>query len=535
MIRPWSIAIGLAIAEMAYAQTPQFPRLSEALRQPEPQQIIQKKPAERTVQELLGFLGDEPVEFRNRVRQRLQGLTERDRERVEAGTTTSLPAGYRELLRQIEEKRLDKQVGSVSSSSGSTSLVSRGTVPRILGFAVENGGLVQSTRGTVATFRGNVLGVSRWLLGSEQFPYCAPTTAACGKASDRLRGLAFHVSFDASRQKAISTTAETPTSNMLTDTVLTGSKEQLESWGLRWEIFNRRDPRDPVFRAKWREAMVNKDLQPKKEAFAESLDKIAQFTASPEFRRLLDELIAELQKPHATGTADVAQIIEDYTEKGVDFAKQQVPEWEKLVKELTTAQADFIAQRDQLTEQALARMSFAVDYTNSRPVNQPKQSNVRFVISGSPMKNEKVLLTGNLAFTWYDSVPAGVQVKQFRDVQAAIQLDRAVGSLSESVDASFSLAGYYQYMADKALIQISPDNLAPGTSIPLPGPANVLLAEKGHIGIVQAKVTFSVKGSPVKIPVALTWANRTELIKANEVRGNVGILLDMDSLFLKKN
>jgi len=63
----------------------------------------------------------------------------------------------------------------------------------------------------------------------------------------------------------------------------------------------------------------------------------------------------------------------------------------------------------------------------------------------------------------------------------------------------------------------------------------VLLAEKGHIGIVQAKVTCSVKGSPVKIPIALTWANRTELIKANEVRGNVGILLDMDSPSLKKN
>jgi hypothetical protein len=90
-------------------------------------------------------------------------------------------------------------------------------------------------------------------------------------------------------------------------------------------------------------------------------------------------------------------------------------------------------------------------------------------------------------------------------------------------------------MADKALIQISPGNLTPGTSIPLPGSATVLLAEKGHIGIVQAKATFSVKGSPVKIPIALTWANRTELIKANEVRGNVGILLDMDSPFLKKS
>jgi hypothetical protein len=109
------------------------------------------------------------------------------------------------------------------------------------------------------------------------------------------------------------------------------------------------------------------------------------------------------------------------------------------------------------------------------------------------------------------------------------------GNVSRTVDAMFSLAGYYQYMADKALISISEGVVAPGTTIPLPGQASVLLAEKGHIGIVQAKVTFSLKGSPVRFPVALTWSNRTELVTESDLRGNVGITLDLDSLFLGPN
>jgi hypothetical protein len=74
-------------------------------------------------------------------------------------------------------------------------------------------------------------------------------------------------------------------------------------------------------------------------------------------------------------------------------------------------------------EEALARMSYALEYTNSRPLNQPTQSNLRFVVAGSPTKNEKTMLTGNVGFTWYNSVPSGVNVKQFRDFQSALQLD----------------------------------------------------------------------------------------------------------------
>lgn len=56
---------------------------------------------------------------------------------------------------------------------------------------------------------------------------------------------------------------------------------------------------------------------------------------------------------------------------------------------------------------------------------------------------------------------------------------------------------------------------------------------KGDIALGQLKLTVPMKGSGVKIPISLTIANRTELIKESDVRGNIGITFDLDSIFAK--
>src|SRR4051812_44345931 len=63
-------------------------------------------------------------------------------------------------VRSIEDARTDKQVGSPGNSPGSGSVVSKGSVPAILGFAVENGALTQEVNDTTVTLRGNLVG---WL------------------------------------------------------------------------------------------------------------------------------------------------------------------------------------------------------------------------------------------------------------------------------------------------------------------------------------------------------------------------------------
>ena len=88
-------------------------------------------------------------------------------------------------------------------------------------------------------------------------------------------------------------------------------------------------------------------------------------------------------------------------------------------------------------------------------------------------------------------------------------------------------------MRENALINIADGNTVPGTTIPLPGPASTYLAPKGSIGIGQAKVTLPVKSGVVKVPISFTWANRTELIDKAEKRGQIGLTVDMDSIFHK--
>ena len=57
---------------------------------------------------------------------------------------------------------------------------------------------------------------------------------------------------------------------------------------------------------------------------------------------------------------------------------------------------------------------------------------------------------------------------------------------------------------------------------------------RGNLGVFQAKISIPVKDSGVKIPISFTYATRTELIKGKDVRGNIGITFDLDSLLAKK-
>jgi hypothetical protein len=52
----------------------------------------------------------------------------------------------------------------------------------------------------------------------------------------------------------------------------------------------------------------------------------------------------------------------------------------------------------------------------------------------------------------------------------------------------------------------------------------------GAVAVGQLKVIVPMAGSPVRVPIALTVANRSELVKEKFVRGQVGLTFDVDSL-----
>jgi len=46
-------------------------------------------------------------------------------------------------------------------------------------------------------------------------------------------------------------------------------------------------------------------------------------------------------------------------------------------------------------------------------------------------------------------------------------------------------------------------------------------------------LTVPVKGAGVKVPLSVTFANRTDLIKERVVRANVGLTYDLDTIFAR--
>ena len=61
----------------------------------------------------------------------------------------------------------------------------------------------------------------------------------------------------------------------------------------------------------------------------------------------------------------------------------------------------------------------------------------------------------------------------------------------------------------------------------------VTIDRRGNVGVFQTKLSIPIKDSGVKIPISFTYATRTELVKERDVRGNIGITFDLDSLFSK--
>ena len=140
----------------------------------------------------------------------------------------------------LEAARTDKQVGTSTNSNGNTSLVSKGSVPAIIGFAVENGTLTQMTSGTTITVRGNPWGIYTALRG--QLEALLPVFTTQSGPSTALRRFSFAVSFDASR------------GNEGDEAVFRGNAEQLSSVSGRYEFINNRAPWTKAYQGRFRQA-----------------------------------------------------------------------------------------------------------------------------------------------------------------------------------------------------------------------------------------------------------------------------------------
>jgi hypothetical protein len=403
------------------------------------------------------------------------------------------------FLASIEEARVDKQVGSTPSAMGTTSLVVKGAAPAILGFAVENGALERSIEGTTVTFRGNPVGLLGVLngLGYQQIADTVKKDAGL----TALAKLSFSTTFDTSRGPAPGT--------------FTANRQQLAQYSFRYEFVNHRDPRDRRYEKVW-SALVDTAGVPV--ALSGRRVRLA-FESWPALQTWIKELRGEVEALGGSSSdlerqAVVSRAFERLRDLPLSLEVQ-------LAIEGFLAEAQrFRESRDAFLAEVLRGALVTFEYVNTRNPDTPDLNTFRFVGERAFGRAD---ITANASFSIYNSVvPNG---NRLRDYQLAGQLDVPLGVPAQLGSFVFTLAGRWERLPDNttALSQ-TPSGIPLGAGLPV---------AKGDIAIAQAKLTVPIKGSGLKIPFSISYANRTELIQERDVRVNFGLTFDFDSILAR--
>jgi hypothetical protein len=434
-------------------------------------------------------------------------------------------SGYKSFIRAIENDRNDVQTGSSSSSSGTTSIVSKGVAAQVLSLATENGALSRTDSKTVSTFRGNPTGIARLLKGDEAFPYCAIYDFACESGLARvLDGASFSVSFNTTPGNgAPASTSTTPTDN---SQILNASSKQVAGWGVRYDFHVRKKPADI---AKDYGKQFNDTVNKSGTAYALAVNELVRKIPQEQMDTWMEKYVIALRSDATADKGSFTKALSQAVSDLADLAQKADPQFKAASDLVVKNMSSYFVSRDKLLDDYVNRVTFSASYDDTLAANQPNQSSIKFILSARPKLAQ---ITGNATIEWYDQILKS-NVSRLRDAQLALELDHTFGKTDAPVNPSLSAGYYFQYMVDNALLTLPSTALAPGTSIPLPGSASELLNTKGSIHLGQVKVTFKIRNSGISIPLAFTFSNRTDLIKGTEVRGNFGLTYNLDSLFAK--
>jgi hypothetical protein len=421
------------------------------------------------------------------------------------------------LMGVAEQKRQDKQPGSSNSASGSTSLVNKGSSPWLFGFALEHGGLTQSTDGNTITFRGNVANSIRALLkssylGSYQLGEKDPLVQYLAK-------LSFGVSFDTTADQGSTTSGFTPNSS------------NLSGFSAKYEFINHRDPRDKRWRSKWHDLSTTVGMD-----FTNALGELSDVLKSTAlFADWRDEGVkALIALPSDASDDKILPVLQDRANSFVATFGNSA-EVNNAVTRLTSSISNYIERENNVFSEIRNTPLLTLEYNfvrQSLPANQnvtsvqpaqsiPDLSTLTLVLERGFKGVNAPELTLNAESTWFNSSVAGNPgAGRLRDYRASGQLDVPLKTIQNVGQPTLSFAGQFLALVEEPL----------GQKVMLNG---VTIDRRGNIGVFQTKLSIPVKDSGLKIPISFTYASRTELIKENDVRGNVGITLDLDSLFSK--
>ncbi len=426
------------------------------------------------------------------------------------------------LIGGSERKRTDKQVGAGSASSGTTSLVSKGGAPAIIGWAVENGAASSSVDGTTVTLKVNPYNMGRALLYRQTLPeissfagnrinsyFTGDPNANSSNVFD-LRKLSLGFSFDISRGR------ETP------EFII--SKQQLSAWSVKYEFINHRNPLSP----RWN-SLRNAYFAKQAPVSDKIVDQTLELFDNPVFKKHLDEWLAKLDEALAVNdaacppampeisaarTACIDKAAKILAIKMAEFPLKDALKNEtvaKFIEGLKTSSASYVENRNGFLDEVNKGAIATLEYTNHREVNSPDWSNVRFVWEKGFFSGFD--FTANAEMSFYHKTPVGTQ--RFKNFNFAFDVERKLNDLLPFGNSTFS--GALRYTRQQSNVVLPNGVVADGT--------------KGDILFGQLKLTIPVGDTGFKLPFSVTFGNRSEFIKEKFVRANFGFTLDLDQIF----
>jgi hypothetical protein len=457
-----------------------------------------------------------------------------------------------------ELKSLSQQTGSSAGTGGSTNLTAKGLTSQFLSLASEYGALTETTSGQTTTIAGTLAGVPLFLLANGIYQNC-PTAVytailknehcASPKVIHALNQISFSVGVN-SKTGAQNTaaTVTTPASGSAAVPAVFADSGSTLSVGVvtaKWIALQGKPSSDAVT------AAYTQFTQSASPALTRSLASTLQDTepdakVTGTFRektvKSINAVLAGKPKPYSKEV--VAQAVQAWKDSAPEFTGFFVGQGDdatqatffSTVQQFAVAYAKLIAQ-EQSIGLAMARPAILTfEYDDNRPANQPSNSVFRIIYQA---KLGKLTLTANGAASIYDSAPSPAipGAERLRDVQIAAQADRPF-SIKLSSDKKIDLTGsgsfYFQNQTSPSILNVTPGMPVSGVTFTgLPSTATQVFAQKGNIAVGQAKITIG-SASNLKVPISVTYSNRTELVTSPVWRGQIGISYDFDSLFGKK-
>jgi hypothetical protein len=424
-------------------------------------------------------------------------------------SSTVKDEALKSFVLDVEASRVDKQLGADPKSSGTTSVAVKGGIPSVLSWAVENGAAVASRDGTTVTFRVNPVGAAEALAGQGYISGFKNSEADPLARFFRKTSLGF--SFDTTRG------TDPP--------ALIGSKQQLSAVSFRYQFINQRDPRDKRYRQEWDQFFAGPALVFTKQQ-SDSLIQLETGAVVPAYKNQilqtwLDETNIALDKTTTVATRlnrdaaveEVRQIMEQRLTALPTAELEKDPVVINSLTRFVSAYGPYLEEKKKILDEISKGTLVTFEYTNFREPNAPDLSNFRFIMEKGTVGGFD--MTANASFTFFNKRPAGLDVKRIRDFSFAAQLDKRLDDVMGLGNSTLSFAGKFERVM--------------GNTVALDG--TVLPNTKGDIAVGQIKLTIPIKDTGIKIPFSVTFANRTELVREREVRGNFGFTLDFDTLF----